>query len=189
MNRNILLAVGGAIILIGAVAGVLLMGKDDSPKGTSQSSTQANSDSAGTSTEAETASEGSLVTLSGAGKAQECSLSYSDSNGQGTGKMFTDGKGRGRMQLELTTERGNTGQSNTLTTGGKVYSWTVTEGAAFGFVMDASTIQTNAAGSPTDSSSQTAGKNFSLECKSWNVDETILTVPTDVNFTALPSAQ
>ena len=103
--------------------------------------------------------------------------------------MYTDGKGRGRMQLELKTERGNTGQSNTLVSGGKVYSWTVTEGAAIGFVADASTIQPNAAGSPTDSSSQTAGKNFSLNCKSWNVDEAMLAVPTDVNFTALPSTQ
>src|SRR3990167_3970097 len=178
MNKKILLAVGAALVVIGAAAAFLVMGKDDSPATSDQSNTQS-----------ETTSDGNLLTLSGGGKAQECSMSYSDSNGQGTGKMYTDGKGRGRMQLELKTERGNTGQSNTLVSGGKVYSWTVTEGAAIGFVADASTIQPNAAGSPTDSSSQTAGKNFSLNCKSWNVDEAMLAVPTDVNFTALPSTQ
>src|SRR3989344_1285640 len=185
MNKKILLAVGAALVVIGAAAAFLVMGKDVSPATSDQSSTQANN----SSTEKEITSDGNLLTLSGGGKAQECSMSYSDSNGQGTGKMYTDGKGRGRMQLELTTERGNIGQSNTLVTGGKVYSWTVTEGAAIGFVADASTIQPNAAGPPTDSSSQTAGKNFSLNCKSWNVDEAMLAVPTDVNFTALPSTQ
>ena len=185
MNKKILLAIGVAVVAIGAVAGVLVMNKDDS----TSNSNQTNSESADSSSDTETSSDGNLLTLSGAGKAQECNFSYSDSNGQGSGKMYTDGKGRGRMQLELTTERGNTGQSNTLTTGGKVYSWTVTEGTSMGFVADASTIQPNAAGSPTDSSSQTAGKNFSLNCKSWSVDEAVLTVPTDVNFITLPTTQ
>ncbi|HLB66677.1 MAG TPA: hypothetical protein VJJ78_03740 [Candidatus Saccharimonadales bacterium] len=189
MNKKILLLMGIVLVVGGAVAAVI-MSKDDSPSTNGQSSTQSGTGSQNQSTEAETAVEGNLKTLAGAGKTQECSLSYSGTDGEGSGKLYTDGQGRGRIQLELTTARGNKGEANTLITGSKVYSWTTTAaGGGIGFVFDVDAVQTNSTGSPTTSNSQTAGKNFSLKCKSWDVQESTLTVPTDVNFSALPSSQ
>ena len=189
MSKKILLIIGAALV-IGGAAAILISGKDDSSSTNSQPSTQAGTSSQNQSTEAETAVDGNLKTLASSGKAQECSLSYSGTDGEGSGKLYTDGQGRGRIQLELTTARGNKGEANTLITGNKVYSWTTTAaGGGIGFVFDVDAVQTNSTGSPTTSNSQTAGKNFSLKCKSWDVQESTLTVPTDVNFSALPSSQ
>ncbi len=193
MNIKVIAIVVGAIVLIGG--GAYFLTKDDKDSNSSSQSSQTDQtnqepkENEQTQASEETEVTGNLQTLRAGGKAQQCSMSYSDGAGSGSGTMYTDGKGRGRIQLTLTTSRGNAGESNTLVTGEKVYSWTKTDGGSFGYIFDASTVQPGSTGSPTTSSSQTAGKDFSLKCKSWNVDEAVLTVPTDVNFSVLPSTQ
>ncbi|MEK7059141.1 MAG: hypothetical protein AAB971_00045 [Patescibacteria group bacterium] len=190
MSKKLMLLIGVVLVAGGITAAVLMMNKDKSSDTKNQSSTQTNTTKSKNQTaETKTAVNGNLKTLAIGGKARECDLGYSGSDGEGAGKLYTDGNGRGRIQLELTTAKGNKGESNTLITGDKVYSWTKTESGAFGFVFDADDVQTNSTGSPTTSNSQTAGKNFSLKCKSWNVEESLVTVPADVNFSALPSSQ
>lgn len=180
----------GVIVAIAAVGGFIFLNKDD--KKTDSNSTAssqnppANQNTQSNNEDSEEAVEGSLETFRSAGMARKCNLSYSDSGGSGTGTMYTDGKGRGRISLNLTTERGNTGESNTLVTSEKSYSWTKTDGGSFGIVFDTKTIQPNSTGSPTTSSTQTAGKNFSMKCRSWSVDESILSVPSNVKFTETP---
>lgn len=184
MNKRFITILVGAFIIVGA--GVLLFGKNNDTNSSRNPATnqtkQASTD--GTSSDS-TEMTGNLQTLRTGGKAQECSMSYSDDAGSGSGKMYTDGKGRGRIQISLKTSRGNTGESNTLVTDEKIYSWTTAEGASFGFVINASTVPAGSTSSPTTSSSQTAGKDFSLKCKGWSIDESVLSVPTDVKFSEL----
>ena len=189
MSKKLMLLVGGILVVGGILAAVMITNNNDSTSNNNQSSQEnAQSKPTETSSEPETAVEGNLKTLATSGKPQVCDMSYSGEDGEGTGKLYTNGNGKGRIQLELTTARGNKGESNTLLSDGKVYSWTKTDGGAFGFVMSADSVQTNSTGSPTTSNSQTAGKNFNMKCKTWTVEETIITVPADVNFSALPSA-
>lgn len=186
MSKKLVGILIGLVLAIGA-GGYLLMRSDSKPKQNAQTPQSENSNIEGETQGTEI--QGNLQSLRSDGNARECTFSYSDGNGSGNGKMYTDGKGRGRIIIDLVTERGNAGQSNTLTNSDKTYSWTTTTGGSFGFVFDTSTIQTQNTGSPTTSSSAAAGKDFSLKCKDWSVDESILTVPTDVNFTATPAAQ
>lgn len=187
MNKIVFLGLAVAV-LVGS-GGVYLLNKDKKPlTSSSNSSAPEISQSNSVNQSNEVTVEGNLQTLRSDGQARECNLSYSGEDGSGTGKMYTDGKGRGRMQIDLTTARGNAGQSNTLIESEKVYSWTTTDGGSFGFVTQVSSVQTNSTGSPTTSSSQTAGKNFEMTCKNWNVDETVLSVPADVNFTPMPGS-
>lgn len=195
MNNKLLFAVIGVVLVAGIGTAVFMMSSKDEVTSTdvSQQSagSESESESGNTSTESEGKSqvEGNLTTLAVSGKAQVCDMSYSGENGEGNGKMYTDGAGRGRITLDLATARGNQGQSNTLVKEDKVYSWTKTDSGSFGIVMDVSAIQTDSSGSPTTSNSQTAGKNFKMTCKKWVVDESVLTVPSDVNFTSTPVTQ
>ncbi len=182
MNVKLVGILIGLLVAVGA-GGYFIMNKNSDKKQNVQTTQNPKTES---SKEVEgTEIQGSLQSLRSDGKARECTLSYSDGAGSGNGKMYTDGKGRGRVILDLVTERGNSGQANTLINGDKVYSWTKTDSGSFGFVFDASTIQTQNTGSPTTSSTATAGKDFSLKCKDWSVDESVLTVPADVKFSAL----
>jgi hypothetical protein len=186
MNRNLII-VGIVVLGLAGVGGFLLTrnNSDANSQSTRQSTNQQTQNAAAE----ESSQQGNLATLRSGGAARECTMSYSDSNGSGNGKMYTDGKGRGRMTLDINTARGNQAQSNTLMLNDKVYSWTKTDGQSMGFVFDASTVQTNSTASPSTSNSQSAGKNFDLKCKSWKVDENVLTVPTDVTFTTLSTGQ
>ncbi len=183
--RNKLIIIVILLVLAGGGAAFTLLKKDDKPTVNSNQTKTQNQTQQTASEESEV--QGNLQTIRNDGTPRQCSMSYSDTAGNGTGTMFSDGKGRGRIQLELVTERGNKGESNTLMSGEKVYSWTKTDGGSFGLVFDASTVKAGSTGSPTTSSSQTGGKDFSMKCKNWSVDEAVLTVPTDVNFSALPT--
>lgn len=187
MNTKLIAIVVVAVVLIGG--GAFLLTKDSNDDADNNQTSQAAEGTEANQTSEEVEVTGNLQTLRANGKAQECNMSYSDDAGSGTGTMFTDGKGRGRIQLTLTTSRGNAGESNTLVTDEKVYSWTKTDGGTFGFVTDASTVQPGSTSSPTTNSSETAGKDFKLSCKSWNVDESVLKVPADVKFSTLPTSQ
>lgn len=186
MSKNLVGILIGLLVAVG-VGGYLIINKNTDNKQalqtTNNTNTKAQNENDGTEM------QGSLQSLRSDGKARECTMKYSDSNGSGSGKMYTDGRGRGRITLDLVSERGNAGQSNTLTNGDKTYSWTTTAGGSFGFVFDTSTIQTKNTGSPTSSSTAAAGKDFDLKCKDWSVDEAVLMVPLDVKFTPIPASQ
>lgn len=182
MSKNLVGILIGLLVAVGA-GGYLIMNKNSSNKQDSQTAQNPVAETPKVNEGTEV--QGSLQSLRSDGKARECTLSYSDGAGSGSGTMHTDGKGRGRIKIDLVTERGNAGQSNTLISGDKVYSWTTTDSGSFGFVFDTSTIQTQNTGSPTTSSTATAGKDFSLKCKDWSVNESVLTVPADVKFSTL----
>ena len=188
MNKKVILIIVIVLVLvIGAGAAVLSLNKDESKNNssaTNQTSQTEQTDQLNQNNAEEQAGatkvEGNLFTITEGKKAIVCDMNYSESGGEGTGKMYTDGAGRGRIQLNLTTERGNTGETNE-----KVYTWTKTNSGTMGFVMSADTLKndTSGGGSSTDSSTQTAGKSFKMSCNPWNVDESFLSVPSNVKFT------
>lgn len=188
MNKKLII---GAVVAVVAIAGVafVVTRKDDSTGGsnaTSNGTTNQPAQSAG-----EGASEsGNIYSLTDAGKARKCTFQYSGSNGTGSGTMYTDGKGRGLMTVDVKTERGNTGTSNTLVLSDKVYGWTTTGGSAIGFMYNkASLTGGSGASGANGSSAADPNQKFDLQCGSWNVDEAVLGVPQGVNFMSLPTAQ
>lgn len=179
----------GAVVAVAAVGGYILMNKKDNKaenRANNNSQNQSNQNQNANKLSDEESTEGSLESFRSAGKARSCTFAYSGEEGSGDGRMYTDGKGRGFMTMDLKTSRGNTGQQNILVLSEKTYGWTKTDGGSNGIIFDTKTIQTNNTSSPTTSNTQSAGKSFSMKCKSWDVDEQMLSVPTDVNFISIP---
>ena len=192
MNKKGMLIVGGVVAALVLAGLVYFMTKDDTSDNTQTNSTQ--NDTASSETEQHNEDEhsqqqGNLFSISGAGKAQQCDLSYSGAGGSGTGKMYTDGKGRGLMSLSLATTQGNTGQMNTLVTSDKVYTWTATGDQAFGFVYDKSRFNTNSNTGSESSSTANPNQDFNLDCHNWTVEESKLTAPSNINFSSLPASR
>ena len=182
---KIVLVVVAVLAVLGG--GYYFMNKDDDASN-STSSGEESSQASEESTEAGTESEASFASINSSGKPQQCTFEYSGATGTGTGKMFADGKGRGRMTLSVSTEQGNTGETNTLVTTDKAYTWFTSDGQTMGFMYDKTTFEANSGSNQTSSSSGTdPNQNFTMNCKSWTVDESVLTAPSDVNFTSFPS--
>jgi len=137
--------------------------------------------------ETETIENGNVFSLTEAGHEHQCSFSYSGSKGSGEGKMYTDGKGRGLMTIDLQTEKGNTGKSNTLLLNEKIYGWMDTNGKTVGFVYNKSTL-TSGSSNTASSGSVDPNQKFSLKCTDWTIDESKFVVPSNVNFMSLPGA-
>jgi uncharacterized protein YxeA len=187
MNKNILIVAGVLILLGGAGAFFLLSKNDNTQQTTNNSSTTNQSEQKAQEEEKAETTNGNIFSLSDSGHSHKCMFTYSGSNGTGNGTMYTDGKGRGLMTIEVKTEKGNTGKSNTLVLSDKVYGWTETEGKAIGFTYDKSTL-TNGSGNSSSGSNVDPSQKFDLNCEDWSVDESTLAVPTNVNFMTLPTA-
>lgn len=184
MNKKVLITIGVILFVLLASASVYMIINNNSSSTSSSSNTSTNAE------KADLANSGNIFSLTESTKAQQCTFTYSGSNGSGNGKMYTDGKGNGLMTIEVKTEQGNTGTSNTLLLGDKVYGWTNTASQTIGFVYtkEQLTSNTNSGSNSQSSSSSNVDPNqkFNLSCSSWNVDQNILQVPQNVNFTALP---
>ena len=190
-DKKLIVAIVVAVVILGVAAFFVLGGSDNkdtqqsqgAPDQASQSQNEQSSDQS---------NKGNLQTLNASGKTQKCTMKYSGEGGSSEGIMYSDGNGRGLMTTNMTTEQGNTGTANTLMTADKVYSWTTTNGQTMGFVFDKSTFE--AQQSTTSDSSETSktpdpNQNFELNCSSWDVDESILSPPSNVNFSSLPIQQ
>lgn len=188
MSRNVIIAgVVGVIIIIAAGAFVLTRNSSTTSTTTQDSQTSPQSTGSDQGESGTGPTTGNIFTLSESGKSQKCTFTYSGDNGNGEGTMYADGNGRGLMKMDLETERGNSGENNTLILSDKVYTWTISNGQTFGMTMDKSTMQNGGAGSGTDagrtSTSTNANQSFDMQCQNWTVDESMLTVPSNVSFT------
>lgn len=184
MNKKLIAMAVGIVVVLGAIGVYVLSMKNDT-----QSSTRPATDATKVTNTTDQAASGNIFSLVEGGRAQKCTFSYSSTNGSGDGTMYSDGKGRGLMMIDLRTEKGNTGKSNTLVLADKVYGWTETNGKTIGFSYDKATF-TNKTASTTNpgsgSSSVDPNQKFDLRCEKWSVDEAMLTVPSTVNFVTLP---
>ncbi len=184
MNKKIL-----AIIAVVAVVGIgaVLLTRKDTPAANTQATQQSNETK---ETSSEETTNGNLFTMVDAGRSHKCTYSYNGSAGESKGTMYVDGKGRGRMQMQVNSDENNKGEMNILLLADKVYSWTTTDQGTAGFVYDKAQFTQNqpSAQSP-GSTSNTADPNqkFDLKCSDWSVDESMLTVPSNINFVSLPT--
>lgn len=178
------------VAVIGAGAYILFGNKDNGDSTANNSSTGSSQNQI--STTKDSTENGNIYSLTTSGSARKCTFTYSGANGSGTGTMYSDGKGRGLMNMEVVTTEGNKASTNTLVTADKVYGWTDTGGHSMGFIYDRSSLETNLdsaqSSSNSGSSSSTAdpNKDYKLKCVSWTVDEATLAVPSDVMFTTIP---
>lgn len=185
MSKGIML-VAGVVVLAVLGGGIFYVtNKDETPDQATSSQTGGSSTNQNKTSD-DSKVEGNLASISSGGKARQCTFTYSGENGSGNGSLYTDGNGRGLMTMDLVTEKGNTGKSNTLITSDKAYSWTTTNGTSIGFVFDKEKLTANTSQTSNTTSSD-ANKNFSMNCEDWTVDNSKLNAPSDVNFSTLPS--
>lgn len=187
MNRKIVIGVVIAVVLVGVGAAAMMMGGDDTNNNTAGTNNNTSNNDQQASTTQEAKTEASLTSLATGGRAQKCTFSYSGSDGQGSGTMYTDGSGRGRMQIAVKTDKGNEGESNMLILSDKSYTWTKTDEGTFGFMLNTSDVKSSGSSSASTSNGSAGAQNYSMDCESWNVDSAVLAVPSDVNFISLPS--
>ena len=182
MSRKIILVlIIGILVIGGGVAAYSLTRNNQS----TTNNTQQPAETQQQTNEQSSDTNGNIFSLVDSGKAQKCTFSYSGGNGTGEGTMYSDGTGRGAMMMNIKTDQGSLGDSNLLVVNDKVYGWTVSNGKSVGFVFDKAKL-TSGSDTAQTSSSVDPNQTFNLNCESWVVDETILTVPTDINFMSLP---
>lgn len=168
----------GAIILFGlGVGGYMYFIR------TQSSPSQPSSSQTSTIPAAENTSM-NLNNLASSGQPRECIFTTTVSNGTGEGHMYSDGKGLARLTINTTSTSGEQGESNTLLKDGKVYSWTNYSGQMMGFVMPMNSAPAPDSGTG-DASTNSNNTNFNVTCKSWTVDSSKLTIPSDIQFQSL----
>jgi len=183
MKKQVIIGLVVVLALVLVAGGsYVAMNRDDDNSNTKTSETGQLTDG---EQEHQAVTESTFQGINSSGEARYCEISYSGDQGQGDGTIYTDGQGRGRMSLQFNTAQGNTGASNTLVTADKAYAWFTSEGSAIGFVYDKAVFESNQ--STANTSGPTPDQKFSMDCHDWDVDESVLTPPTDVNFSTMPT--
>lgn len=176
MSRTILI---GLVVVLLAIAGAgtyfLTRGNTD----TSQSGNQID--------QSEGTNNASFTSVANGGKALQCTFTYDGASGSGSGTMYGDGDGRGLMTMEVNTAKGNTGTSKTLVTSDKAYGWFESNGQKTGFTYDKSTFENRGTSQSGSTGGTDPNREFVMDCEPWTLDESLLTVPNDVNFMTLPA--
>lgn len=146
--------------------------------------------SSGLITAAESATEQSISTLAGLGKARQCTFSYSTASGTTHATAYTDGKGKSRMDMQTTTTQGSTVNLAQYLQGTTSYTVMDANGKKIGYKMDVSKVTTSTTSSAANSSTQGVrpDTNYKMQCQNWSVDQSMLAVPTDVEFMTIPTS-
>lgn len=130
--------------------------------------------------------DGNLLDITAAGKARTCTFSANVENVTSTGTLYTDGKGRGFMEINVADK----GSTNILTLSDKIYGWTTAGGSTTGFTYTKAELQKIAADAEASTQVSTAASSanqpFNMKCTSWRIDLSKFTVPTNINFLSLP---
>lgn len=189
MSRNLIIGIiVGVVVIVGGVA-YFVSNKSDSNSQQNTSTQPSQPQSVQQDDSQTTTTNSNFFALSESGKPQICTFVYSGEKGSGDGTVYVDGDKRGLMKMNIKTEQGNTVVTNILVQTDKIYSWTTGGDKTFGMVFEKSTLEapqsdTNAS---TSQSTQNMKQSYDMDCRPWTVDETVLAVPTNVNFTTLPS--
>lgn len=176
--------IAALIVVGGGAAYVVTQNKDDEKASTTTTAKAENKDSIDNGTY-----KGDLLSITEAGKARKCTFSSTVENVTSTGTLYTDGKGRGFMEIVVS----DVGTVNALALSDKVYSWTTAGGSTTGFTYTKAELQQMAKEAGVDTDTNAAASNinqpFDMQCTTWKVEVAKFTVPTNINFTALPAAQ
>jgi hypothetical protein len=172
MSKKVLLVLVGIIVVGGGIAG-LIFSKDS--KSTEKPVASIASEAADNN---ETKVKNSLNALSTDNQARQCSFVSKADTAVADGKMFTDGKGRAYMIMNGVDS--SSGPVNTLILNGKVYLWSETKGKTFGILLEKT--PTSSTPSSVAEGKDRTNQNFDFACKKWNVVESQLTAPTNIEF-------
>lgn len=184
ISKNIVIA---AVVLVAVAIGsiVLMNNKDSNNNVASQNKTEEHNSND------HAVEKGNIFSLTDMDHAHKCTFTYSGDNGTSNGTMYADGKGNGLMQMDIKTSAGNTGKSNTLLKGNDVYGWTEVNGiTAAGFKYSKATLSSQSSSASSNSNSTVdPDQKFDLACNSWDVDENVFSVPSNIQFMSLPTNQ
>lgn len=171
------------LLAVGGVGYMVMQNKDDEKASTATNSKVDTADPENSDTY-----NGNLLGITTAGKARKCTFSATVENVTSNGTLYTDGKGRGFMEIAVA----DVGTTNVLALSDKVYGWTTAGGSTTGFTYTKAELEKMAsdAGANTQSNAgSSANQAFDMKCTSWNIDLSKFTVPTNINFMSLPSGQ
>lgn len=189
MTRNFIIAVVVGVVAVGGGVTYFIRNTSDSnsQQNTSTQHSQPQSDQQDDTQT--TTTNSNFFALSESGKSQICTFIYSGEKGSGDGTVYADGNKRGLMKMNINTEQGNTIETNILVQSDKIYSWTTGGDKAFGMVFEKSTLEApqSDANTSTSQSAQNLKQSYDMDCRPWTVDETVLAVPANVNFTTQPA--
>lgn len=176
MSRTILI---GLVVVLLAIAGAGVYFLTRGNTNTSFSDNQ--------SDQSEETNDASFASVANGGKALRCTFTYDGEDGSGSGTVYGDGDGRGLMIMDINTAKGNTGTSKTLVTSDKAYGWFESNGQKTGFTYDKSTFENRETSQTSSTGGTDPNRQFTMDCDPWTVDESLLSVPDDVNFMTLPA--
>lgn len=174
-KRNIFIIIGAVLLLI--LSAIAFVYVNQSSSNNNETKTKD-----GTAKTSKASKKASFSTIAESKDLQECTFEYTGKSGEGNGKMYNDGNGNARMEMNLTTSKGNTGTSNQIIKEEKVYSWFDTGSHTIGMVMDVKKIEENQQTTSESTTGPAPNESFSMTCKDWTVDDTKFEVPASVNF-------
>lgn len=173
-KRNIFIIIGVVLLLILSAIAFVYINQSSSNNNEAQTKEEAAESS-------KSSKKASFSTIAQGKDPQECTFKYTGKSGEGSGKMYNDGNGSARMEMNLTTSKGNTGTSNQIIKDEKVYSWFDTGSHTIGMVMDVKQIEEKQQ-TGESTTGPAPNESFSVNCKDWTVDDTKFEVPASVNF-------
>jgi len=119
----------------------------------------------------------SLKELFAEGKTQKCQTSFESADGKGSGQLYI---GNGKMRTDMTMVVGNESlTTHMITDNTMAYTWT--DGQNMAFKMPISQTEQQQTETQKQGSADLNTK-YAVTCTSWNVDESLLTPPANINF-------
>jgi hypothetical protein len=168
MNTKILAVAVGALILVG-LGGFLLMGQNKVATTTTQTPTPTSVPN----------DQKSLSDILESGQDQRCTFKTADGKTEGT---FYASKGNVRVDIKTMTD-GKENKISVLRVGEDNYIWGTNMATGVKMKLSAEDFKSNA----QIQQYVNPGEKSNYTCGAWNVDQSLLKVPTDIKFTDLGS--
>lgn len=179
MNKNTIIYIVAAIIIIGGIAAFTMSRSGQPAPGGSTATQSENQQTARESGSGLATGKVSMKDLLISGKSQKCTFTQTASGSQSSGTVYiADGKIRGDFESAASAAGGTNMQSHMITDGNTSYVWT--SGMSQGFKM--STVQSAPSGS---AQKQAVDYNQALDyaCAPWNPDQSMFMLPQGITFT------
>lgn len=179
MKKGLIIGVVvGAVLVVGGVSAYFLTKDNDSSnqQATQQTQSQENQQSTGTSNT-------NIRALLAKGENQKCTFSNAD----GSGTMyFTSGK----MAADFTvTSNGETRNGKMIIMNDQQYFWETSSNRGVKLAFTSSTSEQSSEQNTESSSGLDTNTNFDFNCTSWQVDNSLFTPPTNVEFIDLQNLE
>ena len=122
-----------------------------------------------------------LLDLAKSGKSAQCTFAVSGSEGSSSGTTYVSGS-KSFTTIKVVSNNGIEIEANSIMDGGWLYSWRVGTTNGTKINIDDIKSQTN----PSSSiEANAANTSVDYKCSPWTVDNSVFTIPSDVQFTDL----